>query len=119
MELAARERELEARLSKNSQTSSRPANTDGYIKPEPRSLRRAPGRKPGKRPGEPGFRLEQRADPDQSVGHISEVCRGCGSDLADAPMVGTEPRQVRQRPAPRAHHRTRGPFLQAFHDAEG
>jgi transposase len=92
--LAGRVAQLEARLGKNSQNSSKPPSTDGYVKPEPRSLRRASGRKPGKQPGEPGFRLEQRADPDQIVVHIPEVCRGCGSDLAEAPVVGTERRQV-------------------------
>jgi transposase len=92
--LAGRVAQLEARLGKNSQNSSKPPSTDGYVKPEPRSLRRASGRKPGKQPGEPGFRLEQRPDPDQIVVHIPEVCRGCGSDLAEAPVVGTERRQV-------------------------
>jgi transposase len=94
VELAGRVAELEARLGKNSQNSSKPPSTDGYVKPEPRSLRRASGRKPGKQPGDRGFRLEQRADPDETVVHVPQVCRGCGSDLADAPVVGTERRQV-------------------------
>jgi transposase len=63
-------------------------------KPPPRSLRRASGRKPGKQPGDRGFRLEPKADPDAIVVHAPQVCRGCGSDLADAPVVGTERRQV-------------------------
>jgi len=92
--LAARIDELEARLGKNSQNSSKPPSSDAYVKPEPRSLRRASGRKPGKQPGERGFRLEPKADPDQIVVHTPPVCRGCGSDLADAPVVGTERRQV-------------------------
>ena len=41
-----------------------------------------------------GLCLEQRAEPDQVVVHVPEACRGCGSDLADAPVVGTERRQV-------------------------
>jgi transposase len=94
LELAGRVAELEARLGKNSQNSSKPPSTDGYVKPEPRSLRRASGRKPGKQPGNRGFRLEQRADPDETVVHVPQVCRGCGSGLVDAPVVGTECRQV-------------------------
>lgn len=96
VQLVGRVAELEARLGKNSRNSSKPPSTDGLAKPapKPRSLRRASGRKPGKQPGEPGFRLAQRADPDQTVVHIPEVCRGCGSGLADAPVVGTERRQV-------------------------
>ena len=35
--LAGRVAELEARLGKNSQNSSKPPSTDGYVKPEPRS----------------------------------------------------------------------------------
>lgn len=53
-------------------------------------LRRASGRQPGKQPGERGFGLKQRADPDQTVVHIPRVCRGCGSDLAQPPVVGND-----------------------------
>ncbi len=40
-ESAARVAELEARLGKNSQNSSRPPSSDAFVKPAPRSLRRA------------------------------------------------------------------------------
>jgi len=46
--LAGRVAELEARLGKNSQNSSKPQSSDGLAKPAPKSLRRAWGRKPGK-----------------------------------------------------------------------
>ena len=45
--LAGRVAELEARLGKDSRTSSRPTSSDGLAKPVPKSLRRASGRKPG------------------------------------------------------------------------
>lgn len=92
--LAARVAELEARLGKNSQNSSKPPSADAFVKPPPRSLRKRSGRKPGKQPGEEGFRLEARAEPDEVVVHAPRACRGCGSDLDDAPVVGEERRQV-------------------------
>ena len=93
-ELSSRVAQLEARLGKNSQNSSKPPSSDAFVKPPPRSLRRASGRKPGKQSGDQGFRLEPRADPDEVVVHVPEVCRGCGGDLADALVVGEHSRQV-------------------------
>ena len=92
--LTARVAELEARLGKNSQNSSKPPSTDVFVKPPPRSLRRASGRKPGKQPGEPGFGLVQRPDPDEVRVHVPEVCRDCGDSLQGAAVVGQECRQV-------------------------
>lgn len=92
--LAARVAELEARLGKNSRNSSKPPSSDGLAKPAPRSLRRASGRKPGKQPGGQGFRLQPRAVPDEVRTYVPTGCGGCGADLADAPVVGVETRQV-------------------------
>ncbi len=92
--LAGRVAELETRLGKNSRNSSKPPSSDGLAKPAPKSLRRASGRKPGKQQGGQGFRLEPRATPDQVKVHIPSQCRGCGAGLVDAPVVGTETRQV-------------------------
>jgi len=92
--LTAKVAELEARLGKNSQNSSKPPSSDAFVKPPPRSLRRQSGRKPGKQPGDPGFRLQQRPDPDEVRVHVPEVCRGCGDSLQDAAVVGQERRQV-------------------------
>lgn len=92
--LTAKIAELEARLGKNSQNSSMPPSSDAFVKPPPRSLRRASGRKPGKQSGDPGFRLERRLDPDEVRVHVPQVCRGCGDSLELAPVVGQECRQV-------------------------
>lgn len=94
VELAGRVAELEARLGKNSRNSSKPPSSDGLAKPPPRSLRRASGRMPGKQQGGQGFRLEPRPDPDEIRTHSPTDCRCCGADLSDAPVVGTEQRQV-------------------------
>lgn len=92
--LAARVAELEARLGKNSRNSSKPPSSDGLGKPAPKSLRKQSGRKPGKQQGGQGFRLQPRAVPDEVRTHVPAGCQGCGADLADAPVVGGETRQV-------------------------
>ena len=94
VELSARVAELEARLGRNSQNSSKPPSSDGFVKPPPRSLRKKTGRKPGKQPGEPGARLEPVADPDEIVVHPPVCCTACGEDLQVAPVIGEEVRQV-------------------------
>ena len=66
----------------------------------PRSFRAAAGRftasriASGARPFETGAHLAQVAQPDQVVEHVPQRCGGCGADLADAPIVGVEARQV-------------------------
>lgn len=107
--LTARVAELEARLGKNSQNSSKPPSSDAFAKPPPRSLRRPSGRKPGKGPGDPGFRLERRTDPDRVRVHSPQVCRGCGSELADAPVVGQACRQVFDLPRSSLRSPSTGP----------
>lgn len=94
-QLTARVAELEARLGKNSQNSSKPPSSDNpFVKPPPRSLRGKTGRRPGKQSGEQGARLEPRPDPDQVVVHDPVSCAGCGCDLAVAPVAGDQRRQV-------------------------
>ena len=92
--LTVRVAELEARLGKNSQNSSKPPSADAFVKPPPRSLRRPSARKPGKQSGGQGMRLEPVADPDEVVVHEPAACQGCGQDLTDAPAVGGRNRRV-------------------------
>ena len=92
--LAGRITEPEARLGKNSRNFSKPPSSDGLAKPAPKSLRKPSGRKPGKQQGEPGFRLQPRAVPDEVRDHIPGGCACCGADLSDAPVVGVVTRQV-------------------------
>lgn len=97
--LAERVSQLEARLGKNSQNSSKPPASDVFVKPPPRSLRRKSGRGPGKQPGAGGARLQPRAEPDEMVVHQPVSCRSCGADLEGAPVVGDQVRQVLDLPA--------------------
>jgi transposase len=93
--LQAEVAELKRRLGQNSRNSSKPPSSDSpFAKPAPKSLRRSSDRKPGGQPGHPGSTLAQVADPDQRVRHEPGPCQGCGANLADAPEVGVERRQV-------------------------
>ena len=67
VELSARVTQLEGRVSKNSQNSSKPPSSDAFVKPPPRSLRRSSGRQSGEQPGGQGFALKPRPEPDEVV----------------------------------------------------
>jgi transposase len=90
----ARIADLEARLGQNSVNSSKPPSSDGLAKPAPKSLRGKSGRGPGRPKGQPGTTLRQVEIPDETVVHRPGPCADCGADLADAPVVGVERRQV-------------------------
>jgi transposase len=87
--------ELKRRLGMNSTNSSKPPSSDSpFTKPAPKSLQRKSGRKPGGQPGHPGSTLALVEDPHERRRHEPGPCTGCGADLADAPEVGMERRQV-------------------------
>ena len=71
-------KELEERLGKNSQNSSRPPSSDGYKKPRPVSNREKTGRKPGAQPGHRGSGLKM-PEPDkiEDIAHIPDECESC------------------------------------------
>jgi transposase len=92
--------ELRARLAANSTNSSNPPSSDGYGKPPPkeRSLRNPSGRKRGKQKGSRGSHLRRREKPDETTTLPAGCCEGCGEDLADAPVIDSEDRQVLDLP---------------------
>ena len=93
--LAARVKELEDRLGKDSHNSSKPPSSDGLAKkPNPVSLRGKSGRRSGGQPGHRGCTLEFAVSPDHTVPHSPVSCQHCGTSLLDAPIVATERRQV-------------------------
>lgn len=104
-ELRRKIAEFEKRLDKNSSNSSLPPSSDRFQKPAKtespnRKARRALGRKPGKQPGTEGKHLAQVPDPDFVIVHPPGCCDNCGGDLASAPIVDTEIRQVFDVPDP-------------------
>ena len=74
--------ELEERVNKNSQNSSKPPSTDGYQKPAPKSLRKPTGKKPGGQPGHKGSTLRIDKEPTETVCHMPEKCAGCAKYAA-------------------------------------
>jgi len=93
--LRAENAELRRRLGMNSRNSSKPPSSDApFVKLAPKSLRRSSGRKPGGQPGHPGSTLALVDNPNERKRHEPGPCGGCGADLADAPEVGVERRQV-------------------------
>src|ERR1035438_6093452 len=86
---------LEARVAQNSNNSSKPPSSDGYAKPEPRSLRKKSGLSSGGQSGHPGSTLPPVDKPDSVVVHRLKRCPcGCGADLRRQPVLRLEKRQV-------------------------
>jgi len=101
-QLTARVVELEARLGMNSANSSKPPSSDGYSKPNPKSLREKSGRKPGGQKGHAGTNLRQVSEPDAVVIHSPERCV-CGCSLEGAAVDHVERRQVFELPETLLH----------------
>jgi transposase len=98
-QLRAEVAELWRRLDQNSSNSSRPPSSDGpYGRPKPKAsgmpAGEGPRRKPGKQRGAPGKNRRQVPDPDEMVPVEPQACTGCGTGLADAPVVRVFKRQV-------------------------
>ena len=94
--------ELEARLSKNSQNSSKPPSSDGYGK-KTKSLRQPSGKKPGGQVGHPGQTLKRTSEPDEIIySPLPEHCV-CGASLIGTDALVAERRQVFDVPVSRYH----------------
>ena len=91
--LTARVSEREARLSKNSQNSSKPPSSDGYAK-KTQSLRQPSGKKPGGQAGHPGQTLKRSSEPDEIIySPLPDRC-ACGAPLSEYDALIAERRQV-------------------------
>lgn len=89
---------LEDRLAKNSRNSSKPPSTDGFKKPEPKSLRKKSGLPSGGQPGHAGQTLAMAGTPDRVQLHSVGCCEQCGRSLAALAPDGVEKRQVHDLP---------------------
>lgn len=117
--------ELEERINKNSQNSSKPPSTDGYKKPMPKSLRKPSGKKQGGQPGHKGTTLHIAKEPTETVSHMPEKCAECPRQAAcrkrawvaetryvadavvDITLTAHESLEIE---CPRSKARLRGPF---------
>jgi transposase len=98
-QLRAEIAELRRRLDQDSSNSSRPPSSDSpYGRPKAKASgmpeREGPRRKPGKQRGAPGKNRRQVPDPDETIPVEPQVCTGCGTGLADAPVLRVFKRQV-------------------------
>lgn len=93
-----RVKHLEGQVAKNSRNSSKPPSTDGFNKPEPKSLRKKSTRPSGGQPGHQGQTLAMVEKPQRTKRHRIERCACCGRSLAHRPHEGIEKRQVHDLP---------------------
>jgi transposase len=101
-ELRVQVAELQRRLGRSSQNSSKPPSSDDERARASRAERReaarverkAARRQRGGQPGSPGATLMQRPDPDVVVVHEPACCGACDAGLDGAPVTGVVRRQV-------------------------
>lgn len=93
-ELKTENQKLKAQLSKNSRNSSKPPSSDGYNKPNPKSLRKKSGRKTGGQKGHPGSTLRSVEHPDKIIKHDVFSCVYCGEKLESDTDSDYQARQV-------------------------
>lgn len=92
---AAALKELQARLSKNSQNSGKPPSSDGYNKLKRTESLRKPDQKPnGGQPGHEGHTLKPSDKPDHTDVHEADQCEYCHASLKDVEPTAYEERQV-------------------------
>jgi len=97
--LGQKVQELEDKLAKNSNNSSKPPSSDGMCKPKrTRSLRKSSGKKSGAQEGHPGSRLEMVEKPDQVERCLVEVCAHCRTSLEKISVRRIERRQEFELP---------------------
>ncbi len=68
---------LREKLNKNSKNSSKPPSSDGFNKPQPKSLRKASGKNQGAQKGHKGTSFSITQEPDDVEEHIPNRCKGC------------------------------------------
>lgn len=104
-EQSARIAELEKRLGKNSNNSSKPPSSDGLSKPpstnRTSSLRQTGKNKSGGQPGHKGETLKRSETPDHIEHHKITQCPTCSSSLESIDPVGVVKRQVFDIPLPK------------------
>jgi transposase len=91
--LEERIKKLEDQVNKNSRNSSKPPSTDGFKKPQPKSLREKGKHPVGGQKGHPGRTLSMTDQPDYINVQRVLTC-SCGHDLKEIEVMRRERRQV-------------------------
>jgi len=91
--LEERIKKLEDQVHKNSRNSSKPPSTDGFKKPQPKSLREKGKHPVGGQKGHPGRTLSMTELPDHIIPHRVLAC-SCGHELEEIEVLRRERRQV-------------------------
>lgn len=91
--LEKRIKKLEDQINKNSRNSSKPPSTDGFKKPQPKSLREKGKHPVGGQKGHPGRTLSMTEQPDHIIPHRVLTC-SCGHNLEEIEVLRRERRQV-------------------------
>lgn len=122
--LKRRVKELEDRLNLNSRNSGKPPSSDGYKKPNPKSLRGKSGKPSGGQHGHKAHQLPLNENPDHIITYSLNICEKCQFDLTNtlpmeekirqvldfiAKMETTEHR-VEVKTCPNCHHQNRASF---------
>jgi len=92
--LKLRVKELEARLNLNSSNSGKPPSSDGYKKPNPKSLRGKSGKQSGGQHGHKAHQLPLNENPDHVIIHALDICEKCHFDLRSTLPMEEKIRQV-------------------------
>ncbi len=92
-------RELRARLNKNSSNSSKPPSSEEFVKTK--SPRKKSGKKSGGQKGHEGHTYKMSSTPDRVIIHRAQVCMCCGYSLEGQEAESDERRQVHDIPPPK------------------
>jgi len=92
--LKQRIKELEDRLNLNSRNSGKPPSSDGYKKPNPKSLRGKSGKPSGGQHGHKAHQLPLNENPDHVITYALDVCEKCHFDLKNTLPIDEKIRQV-------------------------
>ena len=79
VKLYAENAALKEQLNKNSKNSSKPPSSDGFNKPNPKSLRKPSGKKQGAQDGHKGNGFSVTQVPDEIIQHLPTKCIGCSN----------------------------------------
>lgn len=122
--LKLRVKELEARLNLNSSNSGKPPSSDGYKKPNPKSLRGKSGKQSGGQHGHKAHQLPLNENPDHVITYALDICEKCHFDLKSTLPMEEKIRQVldfiakmettehraQVKTCPKCHHKNQASF---------